>query len=452
VYQQKHTICYFQHGLPDEEATARHWSGQRYNEDFAALGVSNPAVTDRDAAQIRMPYMLDSRYLHDEWHPIEVGNVQPHEPLQEILAGTPFEDWNRAAAIMRIAGDIHDVGYKNIDADPHGRGAWPAQIVRLINGVADWRVNVVDGERLYETFLTDKGRSADEALTQMVAYLFELPEDGALNHKTGGSNEFDSALAGVQFIKKHAIENKERPMAMVDVVAVAAIVAATIPFQPNASVDEHGRITEGFMERLGRRVHKTLLDIGYDPETAYRTTNAITAMGVCVANRDTGPLTRPDNAPGLIHGARLLKTEETVLDGRHALREPVTTMSGLTRMARICARRPACIKRLCAATYRQVVSPSLWFHSMTRAIYAAWSTRIHHKKYTPKPRHMSPKMSIYPTIFLRCHGVGITLGRCLLRKTGRTGLGSARRGGLQGDAAHNDAGRGPLYATFCHRR
>lgn len=407
---------YFQHGLPDRDAMDRHWTGERYNADLAALGVSNPELTDRDVAQIRFPYMQASRHLHIEEHPIEVGAVQPNKPLQERLTGTRYENWELAAAVMRLSADAHDVAYKNVDADPQGRNAWPSQVRRLINGMADWQIRVQDGERHYETFLTEKGK-ADE-LTRIVAYLFELPEDGVLSHKTGGSNEFDSALAMVQFLKQHAIEGQKQPIERVDIIAVAAIIAATIPFRPNASADERGTLAEGFMEQLGRRVHKVLLDIGEDPHTAYRTTNAIMAMGVCVANRDTAPFTRPDNASALTSGARKLRAEELVVDGRHIFREPVTTMSGLTRAARLISSAPGLYEKI----MRGLIQPDTVPKFVVPFDDDGQLIGIEHS-YPPQAIHAQAAGNVkenvgYSRDFFLIHEVGIVAGRVLLRHAG----------------------------------
>lgn len=407
---------YYQYGLPDEKALARHWTGERYNEDLAALGVSNPSVTDLDVAQIRGPYMQDSRSLHIDDHGVETGNVQHNSPLEERLAGTPFADWARAAADMRIGGDCHDVAYKHVDADPMGRNAWPRPIINLIDGVAAWRVDVINNERYYETFLTDKGRREGGLLTRIVANLFELPQDGALTHKAG-SNELDSALIAKQFLEKHGIKDKDRPLELLDVVAVAAIVAATIPFRPNATIDEHGNIVEGAMERLGRRVHAALLEIGEDPKTAYRTTNAIMAMSVCVANRDTWAFTRPDNASNLIHGARQLKVEEALVDGRHILREEATTMSGLVRAARIMYSAPG--------LYQKIIRGEIPPQDVPTYVVPfddEGNLRGLEYSYPPQEAHRQATGYVEENVdvsgaFFALHEVGTIVGRCMLRRT-----------------------------------
>jgi hypothetical protein len=406
--------AYYQYGLPDDEALARHWTGERYIKDLAALGVSNPSLSDLDVAQIRGPYLQESRGLHIDDHGVETGNVQRNRALDERLAGTPFADWRRVVAVARIAGDCHDVGYKHIDADPFGRNAWPPQIVHLINGIAEWSVDVVNGERLFTTSLTEKGRSEEESLTQIVASLFEFPEDGALSHK-GGSNELDSALVAKQFLQKHGIDGKEQPLEALDVIAIAAIVAATIPFRPNASVDEHGNIVEGVMEKLGRRVHAALLKIGEDPKTAYRTANAIMAIGVCVANRDTWAFMRPNNASNLINGARQLKAEEALVDGRYVLREEATTMSGLLRAARIMYSAPG--------LYQKIISgetPSAQVPTFVVPFDDEGNLQGLEYSYPPQEAHTQAVGYVEENVdiagsFFPLHEVGIAIGRSFLR-------------------------------------
>ena len=420
---------YYQYSLPDEAALDRHWTGERYNDDLAALGVGNPAVTDLDVSMVRFPYMQPSRYFHRKNHPIEVGNVQPNEPLQEMLAGTLYEDPVRAAVVMRFAGDFHDIGYKNVDADPFGRNAWPPHLIKLIDGMADWQPRVIDDERHYETYLTDKGKN--DELTRMVAYLFELPEDGVLSHKTGGSNELDSALAAVQFLKRHGIDNQEKPLEKVDLVAVAAIIAATIPFRQNARLDEHGNLIEGNMERLGRRVHTALLGIGYDSRVAYRTTNAIMAMGACVANRDASPFMRPDNMPAMANDARLLRAEDLVLDGRHVFREPVTTMSGLTRGARLMYSAPGLYQRIMLGEIPPEDVPTFMVpfddEGQLRGLEYSYPPQEAHTQATG---HVHENVEGTRDLFL-IHEVGITAGRVLLRQTRE--LDSEVPGGVEAD-------------------
>jgi hypothetical protein len=326
---------------PSAEDAAQYWRGERYNTYFRALDVSNPQVMDEHALLIRACYDQLSRYFHKESHPRFVANAElirppeselPEKPIARWLknSGTRYARLERASAVMGLAGDFHDSAYMNVDAAAeNGKGAFSPEFMQLINGVAVTNNQVIDGVRIHSVELTDKGRQ--DPFTQIAARLFDVPESGSLTHQQGG-NEFASALAALQFMKQHALDGEEKPLDTVDAIAVAATIACTIPFKPNAGVDEQGNITEvteGFVQKLGRRVQTELLAAGEDPETVWHTTNAIMTTAVEVANRDTAAFTQFDNWAALTNGGRELKLEGIIFEGKYILREPETTISGL---------------------------------------------------------------------------------------------------------------------------
>lgn len=335
---------YFEPDSPPPDPYHTHWSGERYNRLLGVLGVENAEVTDAEVDPFEFAGMQTSRYFHTAY---DQGDIIAHfrhvayttlpGPLHDRLQGTRYENEEHAKAIVGFIGDPHDAIYPSVDSDEHGNNLIYPDLEPYLAGMAIAGSEMIDGERMYWSQLTDKGR--DDPLTKMVAYIFGAPLEGRLYHRAGndrkgGASEFLSALCKLQFHNQRAIQKDKQQLHPVDQVAIAAGIACTIPFQPNFSIDEEtGEITEGFVEQLGRRVHEMLVAAGENEEGAWDLANAILALGVHAANRDTGAFTVEDNFPALTNGARLLKLEDIRINGKAVLREQETTIAGLVRTA-----------------------------------------------------------------------------------------------------------------------
>lgn len=409
--------AYYQHRPPDEDYLDFFWSGEQFNHELAALGVTSPSVTDMDVAELRLPYLQESRLFHDKDHPPQVGDVLPHESLLKILAGTPFEDLGRTRAVTNKAARSHDVYYPNVDATPSGTNGMPPQLERIIGGIVRCKMKINSaGDRLFETALTPEAYRSPDELTQLVNYLFDVPRNGRLDHKHGG-NEWGSALSEVHFNRMLAEEGKAQPLDKLDIIAITALIAATIPFQPNARI-ENGSVVPGFMEKLGGRVRTLLLQMGYDQKNASNITNAITALGVSMGNRDTSPFMRPNGAPLLIHGARLLRAEEAIVGDRHILRSLATTMSGLMRAARSVSSAPG--------LYRKIIRGEVPHHRVPKYVVPfdeQGNLLSIEQSYPSQAMHNQAAHIVRENVdisgtFFDLYGVGVSAGRCALRLGG----------------------------------
>lgn len=302
------------------------WNEDFLNQHLVKLGARKPLVTDSVIGGIKNCYAQkpNFRFYHRPDHAAFVGT--PHVP--DVLGNqlSPFIQEQAKSALV-IAGLFHDAAYKHVDAlDNTDKRAWSTALETFIEGMAEYRMTTEGSKQIFKTYLTPSGKT--DAVTEMVANMFAVQDEG-IPHNQGG-NEFDSALAAAKFLEKQSV-----PPQMI--VAVTAMIAATIPFRKSVGRDEQNNIIDdGYIGELAQRVRSTSLTLNnetYQPD--WNQVNDIMRLAVHIANRDISTFMLKDNAPDIIQGGRNIKKEEV-----RSLRIGVTTMGELVQTASIQASAP----------------------------------------------------------------------------------------------------------------
>lgn len=295
------------------------WTTSYLNNNLQLLGADESNVTHADVEKILWCYDQSpmNRSYHGPDHGAFVGQPEIPEALSERLSERlPVHE---AQAILAIAGLFHDVAYKHVDEiDELGTRAWPTVLEDMLNGNVAYSRAIEDGKTIFRTHITQKGSM--DSMTQFVAHLFEVGEEGIIHNK--GGNEFDSALAAAKFLY-------EKDVSMKSIISIVTAIAATVPFKPAVETDNKGQIDDGHMGQLAQRVKISLEDMEISSEEhIWQDVNDIMLLSVHLANRDISPFIQPNNFAEVVHGGRGVKAEEVPV-----LRQTVKTIRELARAA-----------------------------------------------------------------------------------------------------------------------
>jgi len=293
------------------------WTTEHMRGYLTALGATNPQVTTKDVESIRNCYdqQPQNRSYHALGHGTFVGQPDIPDALAQKLSDRMPPD--RARANTAVIGMYHDVAYPHVDEiGPNGTRAWPTVLRERINGMADYVRTTESDKPVFTTTLTERGKA--DPVTQLVAGIFEVPDNGIIHNQ--GGNEFVSALAAANFLAEKGVPTRS-------IIGVAAGIAATIPFKLALGTDEQGNVTDGHMGQLAQRVHRALLKSGAStPEYAWQDTNDAMLLAVQEGNRDIAPFIKPNNFAEVVHGGRRYYT------GISACRRAATLCSAIIRL------------------------------------------------------------------------------------------------------------------------
>jgi hypothetical protein len=302
-----------------ESLEANPWREEYLSSLLVSIAAVDTSVSAADMQCIWFCYSQEPNFrsYHGPDHGAFLGQPDAPEALTDLLSDKMPE--KRAKSLLAIAGLFHDVAYKHVDEiDEQGTRAWTRVLRARIGHVAEYTRAVEDGRTVFRTHITSVGQG--DAITQLVAHIFGVEENGII-HSQGG-NEFDSALAAAKFL-----EQKGAPPE--SIVAAVTLIAATIPFRPAVGCDSQGNSTDGCMGALAERLRAAQLRIGgvvYQPD--WQDVNDVMYLAVHLANRDVAQLLALDTFSGVIHGGRMIKKEEIP-----ELRKGVTNIQELVRAA-----------------------------------------------------------------------------------------------------------------------
>jgi len=295
------------------------WTTSYLRDNLRILGVDESMVTYEDVEKILWCY--DQSPMNRSYHGPDHGAFIGQPDVPDVLFERLSERFSlrEAEAALAIAGLFHDVAYKHVDEiDEDGTRAWPTVLEDMLDSSVSYVRTVEDNKTIFRTYITETGST--DPMTQLVARLFEVGEEGIVHNK--GGNEFDSALAAAKFLNTKGASMKS-------IIAVVSAIAATVPFKSAIETDEDGQMSDGHMGNLAQRVKISLEDMGVSlEEYVWQDTNDIMLLSVHLANRDISPFVQPNNFAQIIHGGRGVKAEEVP-----ALRRTVKTIRELARAA-----------------------------------------------------------------------------------------------------------------------